>query len=197
MTTVALPAGFMPRSCTLTLRANQRVYASPFGGSEQVIDLLNDRWMLSCELPPSRMASGAAIEAFIGAMRGQVNVCALYHFARPAPRGTARGTITTNGTTAQGASSVVLAGISPTGGTLLAGDMLGIGSQLFMVAADVTASGGAATVTITGRVRTAITTGTSVVWDKPTLLFRLLQTAGVTYNPRFASGASFDFGEAI
>lgn len=54
-----------------------------------------------------------------------------------------------------------------------AGDMLGCGDQLLMVAADATANGsGAITVTITSPLRAAISSGTAVVWDKPSVLFR-------------------------
>ena len=197
MSTITLPTGFQPSACTLTLSTNQRVNAAPFGGSEQAVDMLTDRWLLSCELPSRSQASGAALEAFIAAMRGQTNVCALWHFVRPAPRGTARGTILINGAVAQGASSIAVDGISPATGTLLAGDLLGVGDMLFMVAADVTASGGAATVSLVNRVRTAILDNAAVTWDKPTRLFRLLATSGASYSPRRADGVTFDFGEYI
>ena len=197
MSTITRPTQFIPRACSLTLSTNQRVSASPFGGSEQAVDLLTDRWLLSCDLPPSLHANAAWLEAFIASMRGQTNVVALYHFARPLPRGTARGTILVNGAVAQGASSIAIDGISPSAGTLLAGDMLGIGGQLFMVAADVTASGGAATVSIVNRVRVALANNAAVTWDKPTVLFRLLSAPAVQFSPGVATSTGFDFGEAI
>lgn len=197
MSTISRPTQFIPRACTLMLATNQRVSASPFGGSEQAVDMLNDRWMMSCDLPPASHANAAWLEAFIGSMRGQVNVVALYHFARPQPRGTARGTMLINGAVAQGASSIAIDGISPSTGTLLAGDMLGVGGQLFMVAADVTASGGAATVTIVNRVRTAIADNASVTWDRPTCLFRLVSSPSVAFAPGLATPTGFDFAEAI
>ncbi len=197
MSTITRPTQFIPRACTLMLATNQRVSASPFGGSEQAVDMLNDRWMMSCDLPPANHGNAAWMEAFIGSMRGQVNVVALYHFARPQPRGTARGTMLINGAVAQGASSIAIDGISPSTGTLLAGDMLGVGGQLFMVAADVTASGGAATVTIVNRVRTAIADNASVTWDRPTTLFRLVASPSVAFAPGLATPTGFDFAEAI
>lgn len=198
MSTITLPAAFIPRTCRLELQVNQRVNASPFGGSEQAVDLLNDRWVLTCDLPVSaRHAYGAWVEAFKGAMRGQANVVALWHFTRPAPRGTARGTILINGAVAQGASSIAIDGISPSTGTLLAGDVIGAGGQLFMVAADVAAVAGAATVSIVNRVRVAIADNAAVTWDKPTALFRLLSGGGVTYSPRRVDVDSMVFGEYI
>lgn len=198
MSTITLPVGFVPRSCRLELQTNQRVNASPFGGSEQAVDLLNDRWVLNCDLPPSsRHATGAWAEAFKAAMRGQTNVVALWHFTRPAPRGTARGTILVNGAVAQGASTISIDGISPGTGTLLAGDVFGAGGQLFMLAADAAAVAGAATVSIVNRVRVALADNAPVTWDKPTALFRLLSGGGVAYSPRMVEIDSYVFGEYI
>lgn len=197
MSVITLPSNFKPRACNLTLMTNQRVHASVYSGSEQPVDLLNDRWLLSCELPNASFAAAAAIEAFIAAMRGQVNTCNLWHFARPQPRGTARGTLTMNATAAQGAATIVVAGVSPATGTLLAGDVLGAGGQLLMVAADCTAVAGVITVPIVNRLRAAISSGASVTWDKPTASFRILATDGVNYTPRRATPVSIDFGEAL
>lgn len=197
MSVVSLPAAFSPRTCALVLATNQRVSASPFGGTEQAVDLLNDRWYLSCVLPAGRQRDGAWRDAFIAGMRGQVNWVPLWHFARPQPRGTARGTMMVDGSVAQGASAIPVDGISPSTGTLLAGDMLGVGGRLFMVADDVTASGGGATVQVVNRVRTALTDNALVTWDKPTALFRLLSAGEVQYEPGAIGTTQFDFGEYI
>lgn len=197
MSTISLPAGFDPQSCQLTLRTNQRVNASPFGGSEQAVDMLNDRWIMDVDLADTSQDNGAAIEAFIAAMRGPTNVVALYHFARSVPRGTARGTILLNGAVAQGASSIVVDGISPSAGTILAGDVLGVGGQLLMAAADATATGGGATITLVNRVRTALADNAAVTWSAPTALFRMMSSTGVNYFRARASGPSFSFGEYI
>jgi hypothetical protein len=197
MSTITLPVQFRPRTCQLTPFVNQRVGASPGSGSEQAIDLLNDRWLLNCSLPYARHANAAWREAFIGAFRGQVNTVALWHFTRPAPRGTVRGTLTLNASAGQGASSIVVTGCSPSTGTLLAGDMLGVGGLLLMVQDDCTAVAGTITVPITNRLRVAQNSGAAVTWDKPTTLFRLLATSGVEYQPGHAVPTTFDFGEAI
>ena len=197
MSLIPLPAKFKPRTCLPRMSVNQRVQASNFGGSEQVVDLLNDRWILSCELPPRLMDEGAWIEAFIGRMRGQTNTTSVYHFARPQPRGTVRGTLTLNASAAQGASTIVLTGCSPSSGTLLEGDMLGVSGLLLMVATDCTASGGIISVPITNALRKALTAGAAVTWDKPTMEARLLDTSYVGYEPAIAQGVTFDFGEKI
>lgn len=197
MALITLPALFNPKSCRLDLKTAQRVSAAPFGGAEQAVDLLNDRWVMFCELPLDLIGNGAWVEAFVGALRGQTNVTPLHHFARPAPRGTVRGTLTLNAAAAQGAASIVVTGCNPATGTLLAGDMLGVGGLLLMVASNCTAAGGVITVPITNRLRLAQSAGAGVTWDKPSALFRLLSNSGVNYVGALADAVTFDFGEAI
>jgi hypothetical protein len=192
-----MPTAFKPRTCSLRLAVNQRVSAAPFGGSEQAVDLLNDRWLMHCELPPRALADGAWLEAFIGSLRGQTNTTSVYHFARPAPAGTVRGTLTLNAAAAQGASSIVVTGCSPATGTLKTGDMLGVSGLMLMVASDCTAVAGVITVPITNALRKALSSGAAVIWDKPTMTARLLATSDVGYEPAIAQAATFDFGEAI
>lgn len=199
MSAVTLPVPFAPNSCSLKLSVNQRVNASPFGGSEQAVDLLNDRWLMSLELAPNYSAQGAAIEAFINAMRGQSNWTALHHFARPVPRGTMRGSLTLSGSAAQGASNlVVTGGAGQAGTTLLAGDLIGVSGLLFMVASDCVANGsGVITAPIVNRLRMALGSGLTVTWNRPTALFRLVSTPVVEYAPGLFSGVSFEFAEYI
>ncbi len=199
MSAVALPATFAPSGCALKLSVNQRVNASPFGGSEQAVDLLNDRWLMSCDLAPNVVAQGAWLEAFINAMRGQTNWVALCHFARQIPRGTMRGSLTMSSAAAQGASSlVVTGGAGQANTTLLAGDLIGVSGLLFMVASDCVANGsGVITVPIVNRLRVALGSGLPVTWNRPTALFRLTSVPLVQYAPGAASGVSFEFAEYI
>lgn len=197
MSTIALPTWFRPRQCTLVQVANQRISASPFGGSEQVVDMLNDRWMMSLELPLRKHADARALSAFLHSLRGMANTVNLWHFAQREPRGTARGSQTLSASVAQGASSLPITGISPATGTYLAGDLVGVGGLLFEVAADVAAVAGAATVTLTNRVRVAQSSAAVVTWDKPTASFRKISDSGVKYLPGFADAVSIEFGEAV
>jgi hypothetical protein len=195
MSLITLPTQFKPRTVSLRLEANQRVAASQFGGSEQARDLLNDRWVMDLTLAESLHADGAWREAFIASFRGQVNWVALWHFMRPAPRGTMRGSPVLVGAHAQGAASLSITG-GTAAGTLLAGDMLSVGGLLLMVASDVTLDGsGAGTVSLVNRLRVAQSTSAAVTWDKPTANFRLLDFTGVSYAPGVASAPSFTFAE--
>lgn len=195
MSSITLPSQFMVSQFNLRLASSQRVMSSPFGGSEQAIDMLNDRWTCSIEVEFMNYNEAAYIEAFIAAMRGQVNTVNLYHFVRPVPNGTMRGTPTLSSAGAQGASTIYITGT----GTLRAGDMLGLstaaGPILVMVASDVTL-GTATAVTLVNRLRAA-TNSSTVTWSAPAIPFRLLTTSGVQYVPFVANATTFDFAEVI
>ena len=196
MSIVTWPASLYPAMARLTLQSNQRVHASPFGGSEQAVDMLNDRWLMSLEFPTRKARYGAAVEAFIASLRGQTNTVGLWHFMRPAPRGTMRGTPTLSSGASQGAASIVIQ--TTAGATLLAGDMVGAGGLLLQVQADATANGsGVLTATLVNRLRIALSGGAAVSWDRPTTQFRLLSSSGQQYTPGRADPVSCDFGEAI
>jgi hypothetical protein len=70
------------------LQTNQRAGAAPGGGSEQVVDMLNDRLDVLPDSAGEQVRAAAAVEAFLASFRGQVNTGDLWHFARP--RRTAR-----------------------------------------------------------------------------------------------------------
>lgn len=179
------------------LQPNTRSNAAPGGGSEQSVDLLNDRWIVYLSLPVRRHADAHALRAYLHRFRGMVNTVNVHPFMLRENRGTFTGTITTSGSTAQGASSVVLTGGSASQ-TLKAGDFFGVSSQLFEVAEDATANGsGVITVNITGRVRATISTGTSVTLTQPTIACRKLSDSGVNYSPGQADEVQITLGEVI
>jgi len=190
------PAWLKPRTCRFTVKTNQRANAAPGGGSEQVVDMLNDRLMCSVTLGVRKHAPAAAVEAFLASFRGQVNTIKLWHFVRPEPRGTMRGAPTLATGAAQGAGSLSIQATA--GATLLAGDLVGVGGLLFMAESDATADGaGLLVLPIVNRVRVAQSSGAAVTWDKPVAPFRLLSHTGVEYIPGSASEVQMQLGEAI
>lgn len=180
------PRVFLPRSFSAALQANTRSFASPFGGSEQVADLLNDRWAFALELSARTHDEAASVEAFVAAMRGMSNTTNLYHFGRPTPRGTLSGSPALVAAAAQGAASITVGAVA--GQTLRAGDMLGIGGLLVQVAADCVAdASGAMVVPLVNRLRRSVAglsrASTATYIDGA----GVLQTAGVNV-PRFQGG---------
>jgi hypothetical protein len=190
------PATIRPRSCRFMLATNQRVHASPYGGSEQVVDLLNDRLMCSLTLPARKHTNAAALEAFLASFRGQTRTINAWHFTRPAPRGTLRGSPTLSAAAAQGAASLSIA--TTANATLLAGDMIGVGGLLLMVQSDAQANAsGAMTVQIVNRLRAGVSSGAAVAWDRPTAPFRLMSHSGVQYIPGGTDEVYMELAEAI
>lgn len=191
------PSTIKVRSCRFDLQTSQVVNESPFGSSQQVVDRLNDVWVCYVTLPVRRHAQAAEVEAFLASFRGQVNWISLWHFVRPAPRGTLRGTLLTSGTQAQGAAQLVLSG-GTAGGTYLKGDLFGAGGQILMASADGAADGsGNVTIPLANRLRASIATGQPATWDKPLAPFRLTANSGVTYVPGSADEVTMVLREKV
>lgn len=193
------PSTIVPMSARFVLQTNQRVNASPGGGSEQAVDMLNDRWMAYITLPIEKFADAAKVEAFLASFRGQVNWVDLWHFARPTPQGTIAGAPTVSGAHAQGASSLIVQTVPAVpGATVKSGDMLGAGGLLLMASADATANGsGVITVPLVNRLRTALSAGAAITITQPKAPFRLLQHSGVEYSRGITGEVSLTMGEKI
>jgi hypothetical protein len=196
MSTIAIPSSLQASDFTMTLLSVQRTHSSPYAGSEQVIDLLNDRWTVSVQLAPMVGAEGGALDGFIAALRGSTNTVNLWHMARPAPLGTMRGSPTVNGVHAIGAATLNVT--TTAGATVKQGDLIGANGLLLMAAADATADGsGAIAIPLANRLRKAMAGGEAVTWDKPTAPFRKVTVVGISYSGGIANGVSLDFVEAI
>ena len=179
-------------------------FESGDAGAGQTRVLAPPRWTAGIVCPEQMsQADAAAWRDLILSLSGQINQLALHDLGNPAPRGTMRGTLTLN--TAVAAGDLVF---SITGGagqaatTLLQGDWFGIGSgatrQLLPVAADATANG-SGVISVTSRVpaRWAQLSGSSVVWDKPTALFRqTTQDSKWSHERAIRTGYSLDLIES-
>lgn len=195
MTLIAVPPTFKVSSFSMRLQTVQRTYSDPDDTSEQVIDRLKDRWMISLTLPLGPQEIAARNEAFLNALRGQTNTCNLWHMKRRTPLGTMQGTPTVVGQAA--GNGTILINTTP-GATLLAGDMIGISGLLLQVAQDCVANGsGLMTCYLVNRLRRDLPDGTPVIWDTPTAPFRKVSTPSFQYFYGYAEGVSIDFVEAI
>jgi hypothetical protein len=196
MTAFALPTWFQADGFSLTMQTMQRAFSSTFGGSEQVIDQSNDRWIATLSAAPRTFDEAAAMEAFINGLRGMTNTVAIYHLLRRQPRGTLRGSPVLSAPVFVRDPNLPMT--ATPGATLLAGDMLGCSGQLLQVRDDVTAdAGGSMNVTLVNRLRFNAAAGAAVVWDRPTAPFRLASRPAVQFVPGYAQGVPFDFVEAV
>lgn len=173
-----------------------------YTGQRQSVSHLADRLRPTLWLPPARTpAVAAAREAFLAGISSTGDWVRFGHFRRPVPLGTARGTMTLASSAAAGARTVVITGVTPVStGTLLAGDVLGIGGNLLMVAADCTANGsGQVTATLVTPLLAAASSGAAVTWNTPVGQFELVGDAPfVEYGAAgLQDGLQLEFSQVI
>lgn len=95
------PAAWPLRNCSVVLSPNVQVAESPYTKSFQGVDLLGERFVMRGQLDVVPWADGGEREAFFNRLRG-VHWISAWHFRRPAPLGTQRGTPTLSAAVAQG-----------------------------------------------------------------------------------------------
>lgn len=198
MATYDWPTALIPQRMAWGSTAAGEQFRGAYNGSVQSIDFVAERWAISVTLPQAKRVNAGRVEAFFMRLRGGVNRVRVWHFGRPTPLGTMRGSPTLSGGVSRGGTSLPITG-GTASGTLKAGDMLGCGGQLFMVADDVTLNGsGAGTVNVVHRVRGTIAGGSAITWDRPTGEFILpAMMASVVHMPGAIDGAAFDLEEAF
>jgi hypothetical protein len=147
------------------------------------------RWLARVTLRRTRtFAERAKVEAFIERLADQSDRLTMHNLAHPAPYGTMRGAPILLGARTQGATSIPIQ--TTVGATLLAGDMIGItindanSMQVVRVVVGGTANAfGVMTVTVTPKLRAAANDGSSIVWDKPPIYWRLTSISGSEFVP--------------
>lgn len=168
------------------LQRRDLAFASPFGS--QAVEISSPLWAASLTFDAVKRtdAGTGAWQALLLKLRGKVNQLELWNLARPAPIGSMRGAMTLNAPAVQGADVLSVAAAGENLKTLLAGDLLGLGTgitqQVVMVTADATSDGvGVILLNIYPPLRNTFTLGAVVTWDKPKALFR-------------ATGSDFSWG---
>lgn len=179
---------FAPRRAdgfTLSLAVPKSGFQAFYTSDTQTISHGADRLRITLQLPPCNPADAAQREAFINALVSSGDWVRLHHFLRSEPQGTLRGSLTVQNPAAAGAMAVQLLG-GNSGGTLLAGDLLGTGSQLLPVAyaGAVANVAGQITVPLQRPLQRALAPGQVVQWLRPTGTFQLVATeVAASYGP--------------
>lgn len=198
MTTYSWPTGraFKPATMSFGLKKAVLSSRSPYSGAFLPYELSAGRLMCSVTLPPCAPQDAPARLAFFSRLAGGMHRVSISHFVQPLPQGTMRGSPTLASSVARGATSLALSSAGSFA-TLLTGDLIYVG-QLFIVAADVTAtSGGAMTVEVVNRAHGAIAAGTGVVWQQPTADFILpADQVSLVWQPGYSEALALDFEEA-
>lgn len=174
MTQYTWPSDLPIASAEWGLQSNNQIFRSPLTGAEQVLELPGARWVVSLSFERDNPDVLAPLQALLVRLRGQAHTFSLHNHERPTPRGIATGTPLVNGASQTG-STLNTDGWTPsTTGILLAGDYIGIGSELKMIVADVDANGsGEAALSIEPPLRASPSDNDPIVVTRPTAIFRL------------------------
>lgn len=185
--------GFRPAALSWGVVPSRSAWAAFLTGQRQQVTHQADRLRVSMTLPACTPLTAAKREAFLLALLRSGDWVRLYHFVRPAPNGTMRGTPTITSNASAGATSIAIT--TTAGATLLGGDLIGVGSQLMQIGyAGATANGGGAmTAPLMLPLRAALTAAQSVVWDRPTATFQLdVGSIDLEYSTRGALQGAVD-----
>lgn len=203
MADITWPAAIKVLNCVPGVTKPGVQFRSPFTGGLQATGFSGQRLTMSLTLRTVHRTAEpklpGLIESLLFYLAGGVNRVALYHFARPVPVGTARGTPTLSATVNRGDTVLPITGATASG-TYEPGDMLGVGGYLFMVGGTSTFTlngSGAGNVPIVNAVRATIASASAVTWNQPTAYFVMpATTQAVTHVPVVMQGAALDLEES-
>lgn len=159
-------------------------FRSPFTGSLQAVDFVGEYWLVRIQLKGEgwRRLYSPLLDSLLMYLSGGVNQVDVFHWVRPVPIGTMRGSPTVQTTTARGQTQLLVT--TPTGGTLLAGDFIKAGTQVFAVLSDCVSVANLLTVPLVNRVRGVISSGSAVEWNRPKLTVVMPEmSGGLAYRP--------------
>ncbi len=185
------------RSAEFGIERAVGVTTSPFALSQQVFAHPGAIWTGRVTLAPMVDATAHEWASFISRLAGMSGSFLMAPPDRDTPEGTQTANFTANGASAIRATSVAVNGMGSTN-TLLAGDRISIGSIIYEQVVDVTASGGAATLTIEPPLRVALVGGETIKTTSMLGEFRL--TSNEVRSVRQSDGTyrlSFGFREVL
>ena len=180
MANYAWPSQCVPSTMQLQLSNYMLQGSSMYGRGEQTHDLMNDRWMLTANIAIKSGDDAGVTESFVNSLRGGANTVSAYHFHRPRPNGTQLATTALSSASAQGAKTFSITSV--TGNTVKEGDYLSIDGLLFQVDSDATAVANILTVTTINRARRAFSSGAVVIFNQPSIRFRLTDLATISWQ---------------
>jgi len=160
----------LPASADWQLVSNTSKTTSPHDGTVQTSELPGARWHVGLSFPRQTPAEGRSLLAFLTMLRGEAGRFYLYDHTQTTPAGTITGAPVVSGV-AQIGTTINTVGWT---GTLLAGDMIGIGGELKMVTVDAIGAGVTpVAITFEPPLRNSPANGSAIVTNKPTAIFKL------------------------
>jgi len=151
-----------PEASTINVTSLQpNLMSETRSGRRQVRSIGSQRWSITATYNPMTRAEFMPVYAFVLSQKGQLET---FQFVPPVigtTAGTATGSVTTNGSSAIGATSVTIAGLT---GILKAGDFIKFAthSKVYMVTAD---RSGAGAMTIEPPLFVAVAGSTAITYN--------------------------------
>lgn len=195
MSTFDWPASLTPQSVAWGIQKAAVGFRSPLAGSLESIEFPGQFWRASVTLAAAKLRNGGEGEAFFSRLAGGAERVRVPYWPRLVPRGTLRGAPTLSAGAARGDLQLVLATAGATD-TLKAGDMIGVGGQLFQVFQDCVAVASVLTVPLVNRVRATIASASAVTWNSPTFIGCVpSNSSSRSYEPGVANTLPVDLEE--
>lgn len=169
---LTLPSSPAPVSTDLNLGYAVADTESPFDYSVDVQDWLGRRWSGQIVLPPMTRTIADPWLVLFSKLRGRYGTILVPDWDRRSPRGTIAGTVLVKGG-GQTGNGLAVDGATPAT-TLLAGDMISVGSRLYRCVADLTFDGsGEGTIQVEPNLRSSPADNAAVTYTNATGLFKL------------------------
>ena len=169
MATFDIPQGLRPESMEWGTAKRAIQSSGMFAASTQSIEFPGERWLLSLSYPPRMDMHAGEAEAFWSRLAGGVDKVRVWHYKRPLPVGSMRGSPSLAATASRGQQVVQIA----TTGDLKAGDLFRVGNQLMQCFQDCEPVAGVLTVPLVHRVRATISAGSPVEYERPFAIFHV------------------------
>lgn len=179
MTVLTYPSTriFVPSEFTAVLQRNITQTRNPLTRRRKTVEHPGALWVFTLLFTPHSFEEMAEIEAFWNEASDADNTVALWHMARPVPRGTLQTNTTTAASASEGVSALNLT--ADTGKTILLGDMAAVTlatgkKQLVQVTKNVTSVDGVMTaVSVVPPLVGDVNNGATVTVVKPATPMRL------------------------
>lgn len=163
MSTLNWPPQVRPGSVSYSIEYDVQIVTMR-GGRVDTYGLPGARWVATIGFDNEPDLLRARAEALVASFRGGARRIYMPHFGRPVPNGGLRGAPVLASAVAPGSNTLALANCNA---GLVAGDIIGLLTQLHYVEEDVDPAAGAMTVKVSPAPRTAANAGTAVVWNRP------------------------------
>ncbi len=196
MTTLSWPSvSVNPTRSEWWLQGLTQEHRSPLSGAVQTQELPGAHWTARIEYHNVAGADARALQAFIGKMRGRAGRVYVPNFGRPTPAGVGGGTPVVAGAGQTGSTLNVSGGPLSTTDWLVAGDLVGVNGQVYMVTANATTDGsGAAALAIAPPLRSSPASLSAVTLSYPTFVGMLADDRqGWTYEAGHLGRLTFIF----